>query len=74
MTRSFASMLALLLGVVARVAGDDGLMTDLWRAAGVTGARRPRPRASDADSERRTGAGSWSSAAARRSGSPPSGA
>ena len=34
MTRSFGSMLALLLGVVARVAGDHGLMTDLSRLSG----------------------------------------
>jgi glutamine---fructose-6-phosphate transaminase (isomerizing) len=34
MTRSFASMLALLLGVVARVGGDDGLLRDLHRLPG----------------------------------------
>jgi glucosamine--fructose-6-phosphate aminotransferase (isomerizing) len=34
MTRSFASMLALLVGLVARVAGDHGLMTDLSRLPG----------------------------------------
>jgi glutamine---fructose-6-phosphate transaminase (isomerizing) len=33
MTRSFASMLALLLRVIARVAGDEPLATDLGRAA-----------------------------------------
>ena len=37
MTRSFASMLALLLGVVAIVGGDERLAADLGRAAGSLG-------------------------------------
>jgi glucosamine--fructose-6-phosphate aminotransferase (isomerizing) len=43
MTRSFASMLALLLWVVARVGEDDELASDLpnCRIAGTSPARRP---------------------------------
>ena len=55
MTRSFGSMLALLLGVVARVAGDDGLMTDLARLPGYWG-----DASAAAQVGRRLGATDWS--------------
>jgi len=55
MTRSFGSMLALLLGVVARVAGDDGLMTDLARLPGHWG-----DASAAAHVGRRLGATDWS--------------
>ena len=55
MTRSFASMLALLLGVVARVGGDRGLMTDLSRLSGHWGDAIAAARAG-----RRLGATDWS--------------
>ena len=55
MTRSFGSMLALLLGVVARVAGDHGLMTDLSRLGGHWGDATAAARVG-----RRLGATDWS--------------
>jgi glucosamine--fructose-6-phosphate aminotransferase (isomerizing) len=55
MTRSFASMLALLLAVVAGVGGDDGLSSDLVRAPG----RWPEAMAA-ATVGRRLGATDWS--------------
>ena len=55
MTRSFGSMLALLLGVVARVAGDQGLMTDLSRLSGHWG-----DATAAAHVGRRLGATDWS--------------
>jgi glucosamine--fructose-6-phosphate aminotransferase (isomerizing) len=55
MTRSFASMLALLLGVVATVAGDDTLATDL---AGIAG--RWSEAVAAAAIGRRLGATDWS--------------
>jgi glucosamine--fructose-6-phosphate aminotransferase (isomerizing) len=55
MTRSFASMLALLLGVVARVGGKDALAADLGRAT----ERWPEAMAAAAVG-RRLGATDWS--------------
>ena len=55
MTRSFGSMLALLLGVVARVADDHGLMTDLSRLRGHWG-----DASAAAQVGRRLGATDWS--------------
>jgi glucosamine--fructose-6-phosphate aminotransferase (isomerizing) len=55
MTRSFASMLALLLGVVARVGGDEALTADLGRAT----QRWPEAVAAAAVG-RRLGATDWS--------------
>jgi glucosamine--fructose-6-phosphate aminotransferase (isomerizing) len=55
MTRSFASMLALLLGVVARLGGDEELIDDLHRLPG----RWPESRAA-AEVGRRLGATDWS--------------
>jgi glucosamine--fructose-6-phosphate aminotransferase (isomerizing) len=55
MTRSFASMLALLIGVVAGAARDDGLAADLARAAGCWS-----DASAAAEVGRRFGATGWS--------------
>ena len=73
MTRSFASMLAILLQVVAGAPATRRSSRPTSAGSPAGGARPPPPRPSGAAWGRPTGAGSSSSAAARRWGSPPNG-